>query len=67
MARRTTCLYCESEGVTTRLVYAGGTLNCPSCSADFIKAASVPEGWALIRKVTPAELAQGRPKLYSSN
>ncbi len=67
MAKRTTCLYCESEGVTTRLVYAGGTLNCPVHSGDFIRRASVPEGWALIRKVTPEELAQGRPRLYSTN
>ncbi len=63
--RRSTCLYCEQSGVTTRLVYAGGTLNCPIHSADFIKRASVPEGWALIRKVTPEEQRQGRPKLYS--
>lgn len=54
--RRTTCLYCE-----TSLVPAGGTLNCPVCSADFIRRSSIPAGWALIRKVTPEQLAQGRP------
>ncbi len=67
MARRTTCLYCAEDGVTTPLVQVANWGCCPIHSADFIKRASVPEGWALIRKVTPEELAQGKPRLYSSN
>lgn len=35
---RTTCLYCENDGVTTPLVESGRGLACPIHSADFIQA-----------------------------
>ena len=48
---RTTCLYCEHEGVTTPLVRIAQWGCCPIHSKDYIREATTPpEGYAYVRR-----------------